>query len=154
MGNGGDGVHIDTSASSNTVGGTAAGAGNTISFNISDGVNLVSTAGTGNAIRGNSIDSNGSLGIDLGLNGVTENDLGSPPDQDSGANNLQNFPDLTYAVKQGGVTRVGVVLNSTPNTGSLWSCLSALLVMQVATVRARAWLIMPHPPPVVVAHSP
>ena len=52
-------------------------------------------SGLGNAIRGNSIASNGGGGIDLGNNGVTSNDSG---DTDSGANNLQNFPILTSAV--------------------------------------------------------
>jgi hypothetical protein len=113
LANGGDGVHIDTSAGNNTIGGTGAGAANTIAFNIGDGVNLISTAGTGNAIRGNSIQSNGSLGIDLGLNGVTPNDAGDP---DSGANNLQNFPVLTSAVKRGGDTLLAGTFNSTANT--------------------------------------
>ena len=55
-------------------------------------------AATGNRILGNSVFDNGTLGIDLGLAGVTANDSG---DGDAGADTLQNFPVLTAG--QGGV---------------------------------------------------
>ena len=58
-----NGVIVSNNASSNTIGGTAAGAGNTIAFNILAGVSVES--GTGNSILTNSIFSNGKLGIDL-----------------------------------------------------------------------------------------
>src|SRR5262249_15625033 len=61
----------------------------------------------------NSIFSNGGLGIDLGDDGRTANDLGDP---DSGANNLQNFPVLTKASLEGSIVIVEGKLNSTPNT--------------------------------------
>ncbi len=65
-----------------------------------DGIYIAS--GTGNAILGNSIHgtvaTGGGLGIDLGTNGVTVNDSG---DGDTGANNLQNFPVLDWAVTNG-----------------------------------------------------
>ncbi|HWP45948.1 MAG TPA: FG-GAP-like repeat-containing protein [Candidatus Limnocylindrales bacterium] len=105
------GVLINTSASNNTIGGTAPGAGNIIAFNGSDGIFIDS--GIGNALFLNSIFSNSGLGIDLGLKGITSNDSG---DGDSGANNLQNFPLLTSAVSSGGSTTVQGTLNSTPNT--------------------------------------
>jgi CSLREA domain-containing protein len=98
LGNFNSGVIIE-SASGNTIGGTAAGAGNTIAFNgftfpfigvNGDGVTVL--GGTGNRIDPNSIFSNVNLGIDLNDNGVTPNDTG---DGDGGANNLQNFPTLT-----------------------------------------------------------
>ena len=95
-----------SNASNNTIGGTTAGAGNTIANN---GVGVsVTNSGTGNGILGNSIFSNTGLGIDLGSDGVTPNDRG---DADTGPNNLQNFPVLTAAA--GGVTGT---LNSTANT--------------------------------------
>jgi hypothetical protein len=52
------------------------------------------TAGSGNAIRRNSIHDNGLLGIDLGANGATANDL---LDADQGANQLQNGPVINAA---------------------------------------------------------
>src|SRR2546421_7658722 len=103
--------------SGNTIGGTSAGAGNIIAFNADDGVTLF--GGTGIAIRGNSIYSNGTtaqhLGIDLvGTDGVTANDAG---DADTGPNNLQNFPVLTAASSMGGTTtHITGTLNSTAST--------------------------------------
>ena len=55
-----------------TVGGTAVGAGNTISGNAGKGV--VVQSGTGHAILGNVVYGNGGIAIDLGANGVTAND--------------------------------------------------------------------------------
>jgi CSLREA domain-containing protein len=71
------------------------------------------SSGSGNRFNVNSIHSNGGLGIDLGLDGVTPNDVG---DGDSGANNLQNFPVLTSAVVTGGSTALSGSLVSSPNT--------------------------------------
>ena len=84
--NGIDGVLLNES--NHTVGGTTASARNVIAFNSNNGV-TVTDNGAGNAILGNSIFSNGGLGINLGPTGVTPNDAG---DADTGANNLQNFP--------------------------------------------------------------
>ena len=107
LGNLGHGVEI--SASNNTIGGTAAGAGNIIAFNNVDGVAVDS--GAGNAIRGNSIHSNFSLAIDLAPDGPSANDIG---DADAGGNNVQNFPILTSALQ--GSTIVSGTLNSVANT--------------------------------------
>jgi len=109
LGNPSDGVIIENGASNNTIGGTASGAGNTIAFNGGDGVAVFS--GTGNDILSNSIFSNTGLGIDLGPNGVTPDDVG---DADTGANNLQNFPVLASATS-GSITITGT-LNSIANT--------------------------------------
>ncbi|MEW6128691.1 MAG: C25 family cysteine peptidase [Acidobacteriota bacterium] len=111
LGNGSPGVWIHDSASNNTIGGTAAGAGNVIAFNGWDGVFVGS--GTGNSVRGNSIHSNTQLGIDLGADGVTANDV---DDSDTGANNLQNFPVITSAISGGSNTVIQAALASTPNT--------------------------------------
>jgi parallel beta-helix repeat protein len=107
LGNRGEGMKIF--ASNNTIGGTHRSKGNTIAFN-GGGVNVFS--GTGNAILANSIFSNSTLGIDLGVDGVTANDVG---DEDLGANNLQNFPVLTSAIG-GSKIKIQGTLNSTPNT--------------------------------------
>jgi len=58
------GVWIGYAAQNNTVGGTAAGESNTIAFNNEDGVQVFGVVTTGNAIRGNSIHSNGGKGIE------------------------------------------------------------------------------------------
>ena len=54
LGNTNSGVSID-SATNNTIGGTAAGAGNVISGNFSNGVSVSSSGATGNTIAGNYI---------------------------------------------------------------------------------------------------
>ena len=66
-----------------------------------------------NRIVSNTIFGNGRLGIDLGNDGVTWNDLG---DVDTGANNLQNFPLLISATTFAGTTAVRGTLDSTPGS--------------------------------------
>ena len=121
-GNGRDGVTIGSTsasppngpASTNTVGGTTAAAGNTIAFNGRDGVRVVSTS-TGNAILSNNIFSNTNRGIDLVGDGVTANDVATC-DPDTGPNNLQNFPVLTSVNSAGGSTTIMGSLDSTAST--------------------------------------
>jgi hypothetical protein len=103
-----DGIHIENS-NQNVIGGITANAGNTIAFSGDDGIWVQS--GSGNALLGNSIFLNDSLGIDLGGSGVTPND---PADPDTGANYLQNFPVLTLATCSGTNTNIEGTLNSTP----------------------------------------
>jgi CSLREA domain-containing protein len=110
VGNTFDGVRI-TNASENSIGGTAAGAGNTIAFNGALGV--VVNSGTANSILSNSIHSSGSLGINLGIDGVSANDA---DDGDSGANNLQNYPVLTSVLSGTFGTRIAGSLNSIAST--------------------------------------
>jgi hypothetical protein len=144
LGNRGDGIEMD--ASDSVVGGSTVAKRNVISGNDVDGLsvsavndvrvenNLIGTEAdgvgtlgnlfngvdvsgtTGVSIVRNSIFSNGQLGIDLGVDGRTLNDLG---DADSGANDLQNFPILTSAKTGGGKTTVKGKLNSRPNSGYL-----------------------------------
>ncbi len=102
-------------AATNIIGGGGPGAGNVIAFNGS-GIDLRGDISVGNSIIGNSIHSNGFLGIDLcadedpatgsclDLTDVTPND---PSDPDIGTNNLQNFPDLAS------VDRVASTVNGT-----------------------------------------
>ena len=88
-------------SSNNLVGGGIAADGNVIAYNGAAGV--VVDSGTGNAILSNSIFGNVGIGIDLGYNGITPNDVG---DTDTGANDLINFPVLTGAVDSGSQTTV------------------------------------------------
>lgn len=84
---------------------------NTIAFNGYNGVTV--QPGVLNSIQANSIFYNDGLGIDLGNDGRTPNDYGSPYDSDSGANNLQNFPELAQPrIDSAGVTRVNLSLLS------------------------------------------
>ena len=125
----GYGVMLDASGvgttSNNTFGGPAAGAGNVIANNMHAGITTFDSLyggalgdiGTGNAFLGNSIYSNGGLGIDLahavGPEGVTANDAG---DADTGPNDFQNFPVLTAAAISSGPTTVTGTINSTVAT--------------------------------------
>jgi CSLREA domain-containing protein len=114
LGNSGNGISFTGAGSGfNTIGGTQTGDGNTIAFNGGDGVQLPVGVGVGTAIRGNSISSNGTtslhLGIDLGADGVTPNDAKDP---DTGANNLQNFPLITQALVTGSTKTIKGTLNS------------------------------------------
>jgi hypothetical protein len=124
-GNAFSGVVIESnveSADRNTVRGNLIGTqkdGISALGNGSDGV-AISPFGdppaTGNSILSNSIFSNGGqvvggLGIDLGDNGPTPNDLG---DTDTGANRLQNFPVLSSATTISGTTTIEGTLNSRP----------------------------------------
>ena len=65
-----------------------------------------------NSIRGNVINSNGGLAIDLGKDGRTLND---PGDGDYGPNNFQNYPVIT-SLTTGAATHVTGTLNSTPDS--------------------------------------
>ena len=102
-----NGVLINAGANGNRIGGTGSGEGNRIAFNSTAGAEVES--GSGNRILGDSIFSNGALGIDLDPAGVTANDSG---DSDTGPNGLQNFPVLTSVSG----TTVDGTLNSAPNT--------------------------------------
>jgi CSLREA domain-containing protein len=89
--NTGAGIWIH-SGEGHAVGGTAPGEGNLIAFNGQNGI--VGNGGMA-AIEANAIHSNGGLGIDLSVDGVTAND---PGDADTGPNGLQNFPTIDFAL--------------------------------------------------------
>jgi len=118
--NGGAGIAFLSDATNNTAGGTQPGAGNLIANNKSDGVHIDTqpsngegygnvtvgntilanggagvrvNSGTQNRISQNSIYQNKSLGIDLGAAGPNSNSNCNT--DNSGPNNLQNFPQLT-----------------------------------------------------------
>jgi hypothetical protein len=116
----GHGQHgINLSGSDNQIGGAGPGEANIIANNgasaaFYNGV-LVGNTALRNTIRGNRIYANSRLGIDLRWpDGVNVNDDGDP---DTGGNNLQNYPIITFA--QGyadGTTVIQGTLNSNPNT--------------------------------------
>lgn len=118
LGNGTAGIGV-TSGVNQSIGGTAAGAGNVIAFNGAGGV-LVASPAAGIAILGNQIHDNGKLGIDLYNGGpfgnfggeVTPNDA---CDADTGPNNLQNYPEVTSVSSAGGITSIAGTLNSVAN---------------------------------------
>jgi CSLREA domain-containing protein len=100
-------------AQNNVIGGTQAGSGNLIEFNSGAGAIVSGATASGDEILGNSIFSNGGLGIDLGNDGVTPNSLGGPH---TGPNKLQNFPVITVVTPGSSTTTVQGTLNSTPST--------------------------------------
>jgi hypothetical protein len=102
-------------ANQNTIGTLAEP--NIIAFNTKAGVALqafTSKVSRQNTIRYNSIFSNGTLGIDLGDDGITPNDSG---DGDTGLfNDLQNFPVITSAQFGGGTVTIAGTLSSAPSS--------------------------------------
>jgi hypothetical protein len=117
------GVLFYAGASDNTFGGRGPGEGNTIAFNGGSGADLRGDAGTGNEIVANAIFMNTGLGInacaDFDLDTLSCNDAtavtpNDSDDPDVGANNLQNYPELT-AVNTSG-TVVDGVLDSVPSS--------------------------------------
>ena len=108
---GNNGAGIVVGSSDNSFGGATANSGNLIAHNSGDGITV--TSGINNAILSNNIYENGDLGIDLDPNGVTANDVN---DADSGANNLQNYPELVAVYPDGSNTIVEGTLDSTANT--------------------------------------
>jgi len=108
--NSGNGIRLEFGPTGVTVGGTADGEGNVIAHSGSAGI--VVSNGTAHAILGNDIFLNGALGIDLTGDGVTPNDGCDP---DSGANNLQNRPELTMANNITGGIRIQGFLDKVAN---------------------------------------
>ncbi len=112
------GILVANPAATGQIGGLGLGEGNTIAFNGGAGV-TVKPGSLNWPIRGNSMFSNGSLGIDLeSFAGPSAND---PGDVDDGGNHLQNFPIIQSvehtAIAQGAAsTRVLGKLNTTPAT--------------------------------------
>ncbi len=115
LGNTSHGIQITERSSENVIGGTEAGAANTIAFN-GAGIFILPPSGnsnsTKNRIRGNKIHSNGELGFDLNADGVTLNDAG---DADNGANGLQNYPNV-LSVTTGATSTIEGTLNSTASS--------------------------------------
>lgn len=135
LSNGADGIGFINSPN-NIIGSETSNEGNVINGNRDNGIIITGDGSTGNRISGNSLIGNGGagvmlasgvdnailmnqtygntkLGIDIGYNGISLNDLG---DGDAGPNRKQNFPDI-YAIKSNGTSSyISGTLNSRPNT--------------------------------------
>jgi YVTN family beta-propeller protein len=124
------GVRIADGASNNQVGGMGNGQGNLIAYSLEEGVLIYDevpidpSETSGNLILSNLIHSNESLGIDLGNDGVTEND---EDDADGSPNNLQNYPVLDSIGFSPGEVTIGGSLNSTPGTEFILQFFASLL---------------------------
>jgi hypothetical protein len=122
VGNSNYGVIVQEQTNSQ-IGGTADGEGNVIAFNPKGGIRVMPgdhvAGATGNALLRNRIYANEhgffnpALGIDIGPEGVTANDLKDP---DTGANELQNFPLVTSVERDLSSTIFKGSLNSKANT--------------------------------------
>jgi len=111
-----DGVLITGGAATNRIGGLNPSAGNTIAFNVGNGIRVESR--TDNALLSNRIYQNIQIGINLvgGVEdgfGVTQNSPGGPH---SGANRLQNYPEIVAATPNGSATFVQGILNAAPSS--------------------------------------
>jgi hypothetical protein len=100
LGNAIEGIIVSAGASRNTIGGAQVAAGNAIQHNLGIGVRVQS--GSGNAIRSNSIDTNGGPGIALEAPGH--------------ANGLQPAPTLTAAIRNAQRSSVQGTLQAAPGT--------------------------------------
>jgi hypothetical protein len=102
---------ILVTGSDHQIGGLAPGAGNYI--HLSDrAIVIFGAQSLRNRILSNLIDDT-TLPIDLGGDGPTPNDFG---DNDTGANNLQNFPEITSLQATGGNTTITGALHSIPSS--------------------------------------
>ncbi|WP_129676230.1 SdrD B-like domain-containing protein [Candidatus Chloroploca sp. Khr17] len=117
LGNGHHGISLN--GSDNQIGGIGPGEANLIANNgtsaaFYNGI-LVNATAVRNTMRGNRIFANARLGIDLlQPAGVNVND---PDDPDTGGNNLQNYPVITFAQAYAdGTTVIEGTLDSNPNT--------------------------------------
>ena len=105
----GPAIQITNDAYSNRIGGFEESEGNIIAYNQGKGVQITNTAGIGNEIYQNSIHSNLYLGIDIGDGGPNTNDL---IDNDTGPNNLQNYPIISSALFENDTVTLHGTFNS------------------------------------------
>ena len=111
--NGGSGVKIDNGSDINVL------RSNTIAHNTADGITVVHDTSiscpyySDNQIVGNSIHSNGGLGIDLNDDGVTANDTG---DTDVGPHGLRNYPVLSAASLSSDAASISFSLHGSRNS--------------------------------------
>jgi parallel beta-helix repeat protein len=112
LGNGGNGIAFDGISGNNLVGGDLANQGNVIAANAA-GVSTSSASTVQVSIVGNLFIQNNSIAIDLGMDGVSANDIN---DTDLGPNSLLNFPVFLSAVSTAGNLNIAGSYNGTANT--------------------------------------
>ncbi|MCB1633913.1 MAG: right-handed parallel beta-helix repeat-containing protein [Xanthomonadales bacterium] len=119
--NQGAGVNVLFSAHDNTIGATQTGTagGNTINNNVGPGVWVSTSGGNGNRVLANTMRANGTgsagVDVDLAAPGPSGNQVTSPG---NGPNRLQNYPNLTSAVRLATnppTADITATLSSTPN---------------------------------------
>ncbi len=112
VGNSEGGISI-VEASNNKVGDGSAEASNSIVGNGKVGIQVTHMLSSGNSFSRNSIGNHSSIEIDLGGDGPTPNDAN---DQDSGPNQLQNYPTIDFVANSSSRVQISGVLESTANT--------------------------------------
>jgi len=125
LGNIENGIHLQNIANS-IIGGSDPGQGNTIAFNLRSGVvvddSVFPGTSTGNLISRNLMFTNGGLGIELASRAPSPGDTprlhpNDDDDTDTGANGLQNYPELTKVLRTApDKVEAHVYLRSTPST--------------------------------------
>lgn len=98
FGNGRMGVMVQSGARDNRI-----GPANIIGNNGDDGIRIFTSAGGHNKVTGNRVASNDALGIDIGPNGVDDNDLDPSfcdPETGCAANRGQNRPIVSSAIRR------------------------------------------------------
>ncbi len=113
FGNNFDGVRIAEGPKYNQIG--LEGKGNTIAFNGTSGISVMTDSSKYNRFTENKIFSNGSIGIDLYPIGATANDAG---DCDSGPNNLMNAPVIASSDYNSGSTTIHGTIDHTCDGGN------------------------------------
>lgn len=110
--NNGAGVLIESGSFGNVIGGTAGGQGNVIAFNADAGIDA-QESGNDNRFYGNSIHSNGGLGINQG--GKSQNAFGVTPNDSPDADGVTNWPQLQTFNNTGVAITLNGVLNAQSN---------------------------------------
>jgi len=116
LANGREGVKIYGAVTGASIGGTSAAAANVIAGNAAHGV-AIATGATGISVLGNSIYGNGSLGIDLNIDGISANDGAKTAGQ---ANLKMDAPVFTAASLSGTTLTVSGYVGSAAGQGKTW----------------------------------
>jgi len=112
LGNSEGGIRI-LEASNNRIGDGTAEASNSIIGNGPVGIQVTHMLSTGNSFARNAIANHSTIEIDLSGDGPTPNDAN---DQDSGPNQLQNYPTIDFVANSSSRVQISGVLESTANT--------------------------------------